>query len=478
MPRFLLPLILFASIGLSLAPAHAKFVGRSLPHAKVEKYTPEEKQFLASIATKASVIVGDSLKKAKYQADCISRLNDNLEPCADSAQILQAVKNAYSQYRTYLIMSEYSHFLTRVRSRSALSLNGSALAQQRPFPMSSDYSSNPIWINNSEKERMLKLRKDDEAFIANAKDTCFVNYDRLTEHYQRQLSQIITMVPVVLMISSKETFPTNSEVMTGYIELVANIQSTYDNFKNYDKNDLEGLWAYQMLANIVAEESPANKKIFDQLVIKIEPQGAIEHIGAWIKNTFFSYNILFIGCTVVAIVTVNPVIAMACALANTLMASYTVYKDLGEVNTKRSQWLAGISGFEDIATAKVQAAVDTVLLLLNVGAGAVVVKGALGNPLWSRDFHKELLKTNLEKEVLRSKANAYVKDLLKDQGQDQAKNIIGGTLIGNTQYFVNGEDVERISQASADIIVEFRKKGLFTYKDTAGAICKLNGKRE
>lgn len=175
----------------------------------------------------------------------------------------------------------------------------------------------------------------------------------------------------------------------------------------------------------------------------------------------------------VAIITVNPVIAMACAFANTLMSGYSVYSDVVEVGNKRAEWLAGVNTFEAIATAKMQLAVDSVLLLLNVGATATVVKSSMGNPLLSAEFHRELLKKNLDSQVLNTKTKAYVTDLLKDQTTGEAKNFAGVLIIGNTQHFLTGKEVEHISQASTEIILSFRKKGIFTYKDSANASCSF-----
>lgn len=459
MARASLKLFLFLIIGFHAVSA---FAGRGT--VPVARFTPEEKQFLQDIAKKASEIVGQNLKVARYQLDCTIRLGTSNE-CIDSKQIMEAVKTSYAAYRTYFVMSEYSYYLSRIRGRAT------AANPQRPVPLATDYSTNRLYIPFSERERIKTLRTDDDAFIAKMKESCGANYDRLVEHYQRQLSQIITLVPVVLMIQTKTSFPTDEEVIAGYEQLVENIESTYKNFTTYDTSDLDGLWGYQLIAQALVKENPARKAIYDRLVIKIEPQGALEHIGAWISKTFFSYNILFIGCTVVAIVTVNPVIAMACVIANTLMASYNLYSNVGVLAQRRAEWVSGANDFTSVETAKVQTYVDIVMLGLNIGAGSIVAKNALATPLFNAEFHREMIRANLKNEVLREKAKTYVKDLLRDQTEGEGKNLVGGLIIGGVQYFIDNKDIERISQASSEILIEFRKKGIFTYKDNAGAIC-------
>lgn len=445
--------------------AEARYAGAN-PHTQKpkEKFTVAEKKFLASIAQKAATIVGKNLKETQRQFDQIQNKGSQNEA------ILSAVKSAYMQYRTYFALSQYNYF-------SALNSDLPWAWREEGVPLVSDFSPHNLFYFPRQREEIFATHKEDLAFIKSQNKNCGYTKKSIAAHYEKQLAQIITLVPVVLEMKSVGATPTDQEVLDGYKSLLSHMENTNAQFSNYDPQEIEGLWTYQAVAQMLVEEDPTLESVYESLKIKIDPEG-VEIFFGWIKNVFFSYNILFIGCTVAAVVTANPILAIGCALANTAMAGYNLYSDMQILQDKRTKWLSGINTLEDFKVAKVQIYTDMALLGFNVFATASVIKIARQSPLFNYDFHKQILQSNLRSEALRQHAKEHARAVLIDQTKDQARGQSAGVVVTAAPMFINSKEVDHLSQAAADIIMGFKNKQLFTFKNTANATCRTVSRLE
>jgi hypothetical protein len=449
----------FSALAESAAPAKApnRAEAYKLARTKKEKFTPSEKQFLAEIANKASSIVGKNLKEARRQLNQINNSG------AQGAQILSAVKSAYVQYRTYFALSEYNYF-------NALNSDLPWGMREEGTPLENEYSPHSLYYYPKEREKIFSTYEQDMRFIKNDKSNCGFKKKNISEHYEKQMAQIITLVPVVLEMRVTGAEPTDQEVLEAYENLIANISQTYQKFTNYEPSELEGLWVYQAVVDSMVTENPKLESIRQSLEIKINPQG-FEIFTDWIKSVFFSYNILLIGCTAIAVATVNPVIAVGCALANTAVAGYNLYNDKISLGEKRQEWMAGISSLEDLKLAKTQVLTDYALLGFNIFASGTLIKMARSAPILSYNFHKEIITSNLKTEVLRQNAKAHARAVLEDQVKDQARGQTAGFIVLGAGYAINTKEFDKVSQAAADLILLYKQKKLFTFKDTARVNC-------
>ncbi len=442
----------FAGTG-GLTPGTAAYVQKY----SAGKFNPEEKQFLTDIAYKATLIIGKNLKETQRQFDQIK----NSGP--QRAQMLSAVKSAYVQYRTYFALSEYNYF-------NALNSDLPWALREEGTPLENEYSPYSLYYFPKEREKIFSTYKQDMGFVKNKTANCGFAKKNIAEHYQKQLAQVITLVPVVLEMRVTGADPTDQEVIDAYETLIANISQTYLKFTQYNPSELEGLWVYQAVVAAMVAENPKLEAIRQSLELKIDPQG-IEIFTDWIKSVFFSYNILLIGCTAIAVATVNPVIAIGCALANTAVAGYNLYNDQHSLGEKRLEWIAGVSTLEDLKLAKTQVLTDYALLGFNIFASGSLIKLSRSAPILNYNFHKEIITSNLRTEVLRQNAKAHARAVLEDQVKDQARGQSAALVVLGAGYAINTKEFDKVSQAAADLILIYKEKKLFTFKDTAQVNC-------
>ncbi|MBY0385534.1 hypothetical protein K2X05_10290 [bacterium] len=417
-----------------------------------EKYTAQEKEFLAQIAVKAQEVVKESLDRTQFQYDQIVKSTSNKD------LTLSAVKSAYQQYKTYIVMS---------RNTSVARHRGDT--QTRPiYELNNDYSPYQVNVSNAELIRFRQTYTEDREFLKQNQKKCGLQKDSITKHYKKQLGEILALAPVVLQINAKGTVPTDQEVIDAYEELIDSMQQTYEQFEDYDSSQIEGLWGYQGIAQEMVFKNPELEPIYESLRIKIEPQNFLQKAFAYIKGIMPAIGPL--ACTLVAIATVNPLMGIICGSLNLYLAGKNLYNSYENVEQKRREWLSGVSPFQDIERAKKQLLIDQILMGFNLWAGASILRSTNYRLVVDLQFHKSNILSTLQIKEISSQAKIYAKQVRDGELEGQAKNHVA--LAAGALQSPDHLSVEQLSQASTGVLLSYLRKGMFTFKGTAEVICQ------
>lgn len=378
------------------------------------------------------------------------------------APTLNAVKSAYAQYKTYLFMSE-DRFGTALQQEPAY-------LREHTFPFEdNDYSPYRFFLTSKDRERHRQMAIEDRDFLVKNFEHCRLHVNSMSNHYKKQLGEILAMAPVVLQINAAGPIPTDQEVVQGYNELIANMEETLHTFQNHNLKDddvAEGLWAYQGIAQELVEINPRLSNVSERLRVKIEPQGAFEKAIAYIKGILPA--IAPLACTIAAIATANPVLAIACSALNIYIAVNNVRADYVRIRDTRNAWLSGISSFQDIELANRQLVIDYVLFAFNLYAGSSVLRSTNHRLLFDWRWHRNNLASTLNFQTIRAEAKKYTKDYLRGESDGQVKNHL---TLGLASLQQPDNVVSEISQQSTQVLIAYLRKGMFTFKDTAQALC-------
>lgn len=418
-----------------------------------EKFTPAEKEFLAQIAVKAQEVVKVSLDRTQFQHDQIVH-NTKFK---DST--LSAIKSAYQQYKTYLVMSKYS---------SSLATREAAHMANSTFGLRSDYSPYQLKVTPQERKIFKTTFNEDREFLKNNLEKCGLERDSMTKHYKKQLGEILAIAPVVLQIEAKGSTPTDREVVSAYEELIDSMQQTYEQFEDYDSSEIEGLWGYQGIAQELVYENPELEPIYESLRLKIEPQGFLEKTFAYIKGILPAIGPL--ACTIFAIATANPLLGIICGSLNLYLAGKNLYNSYGVLDQRRREWLSGVSPFQDIERAQKQLLIDKILLGFNIWAGASILRTTNYSLVANLQFHKSNILSTLQIKEISTQARIYAKQVRDGELEGQAKNHLA--LFAGSLQRPDHLSVEQLSQASTSVLLSYLRKGMFTFKDTAEVICQ------
>jgi hypothetical protein len=247
------------------------------------------------------------------------------------------------------------------------------------------------------------------------------------------------------------------------------MQETLHSFQNHNLNnddEAEGLWAYQGIAQELVEANPRLINASEGLRLKIEPQGLFQKAIAYIKGILPALAPL--ACTIAAIVTANPVLAIACSALNLYIAVNNVGADYVRIRSTRNAWLSGISSFQDIELANRQLVIDYVLFAFNLYAGGTVLRSTNHRLLFDWRWHQNNLASTLNLQTIRTEAKKYTQDYLRGEGEGQIKNHL---TLGLASLQQPDNVVSELSQQSTQGLIAYLRKGMFTFKDTAQAIC-------
>lgn len=443
-------------LGSSLAFAGpGAYPGRA-SQPRASRFTENEKNFLRLISGRAQEIVNESITTTREQLEFIQSNGEY------KAMTLNAVKSAYAQYKTYLFMSE-DRFGTAAQPEPAY-------LREHTFPFNdNDYSPYQFYLTSQDRERHRQMALEDRAFLVKNYERCRLHVRSMTNHYKKQLGEILALAPVVLQINAVGAIPTDQEVIEGYQELLANMGETLQSFQNHNLNnddEAEGLWAYQGIAQELVEENPRLTNFSESLRLKIEPQGLFQKAVAYIKGILPALAPL--ACTIAAIATANPVLAIACSALNLYIAVNNVRADYVRIRSTRNSWLSGISSFQDIELANRQLVIDYVLFAFNLYAGSTVLRSTNHRLLFDWRWHRNNLGSTLNFRTIRAEAKKYTEDYLRGEGEGQVKNHL---TLGMASLQQPDNVVSELSQQSTQVLIAYLRKGMFTFKDTAQALC-------
>ncbi len=452
---FFILFLALASFGSSLA-----FAGPGgnpgIARQSVPRFTDQEKRFLQQISGRAKAIINESISTTAEQLEYIQSNG----PLKDMT--LSAVKSAYTQYKTYLFMSEDT-FGTVARPLPIY-------LRDRTLPFDSNpYSPYRFYINPQDRERYRQMHAEDRTFLNQNRESCRLVRKSMTNHYKKQLGEILALAPVVLQINARSSTPTEQEIVDAYLELLSNMGETLERFENINLDDddkAEGLWAYQGIAQELTEANPALIPVFNSLRVKIEPQGLFEKAVAYIKGILPA--IAPLACTIAAIATANPVLIIACSALNLYISVNNVRADYVSIRETRNEWLSGISSFRDVELANRQLVIDYVLFAFNFYAGATVLRSTNHRLLFDWRFNRTNLVTRLSPQVIRTEARKYTEDYLRNETEGQIKNHL---TLGAASLRQPENVVSEISQQSTQVLIAYLRRGVFSFKDTTEILC-------
>ncbi len=443
-------------LGSSLAFAGpGGFPGRA-PQPKASRFTDNERKFLKLISVRAQEIVNESITTTGEQLEFIQSNGEYKQ------MTLSVVKSAYAQYKTYLFMSADSF------GTAGQTVPASVRHLTMPFK-DNEYTPYDFYLTPQDRERYRQMYLEDRKFLVEKMESCRLRRKSMTNFYKKQLGEILALAPVVLQINAAGPIPTDDEVVAAYQELLANMEETLHSFQKLDlTNDdkVEGLWAYQGIAQELVEANPRLINFSESLRLKIEPQGLFEKAIAYIKGILPALAPL--ACTIAAIATANPVLAIACSALNLYIAVNNVRADYVRIHSTRNSWLSGISSFQDIELANRQLVIDYVLFAFNLYAGGAVLRSTNHRLLFDWRFHRNNLASTVNLKTLRAEAKKYTEDYLKNEGEGQIKNHL---TLGVASLQQPDNVVSEISQQSTQVLIAYLRKGMFTFKDTAQALC-------
>jgi hypothetical protein len=473
MVRFLKVLILFSIAAFQVSNAYARYVGPTGTKPKAF-FTYEEKSFLLEILNRAQTIVSKNIKNTKSQLECLETPS-SCKQKDQREQILSAIKRSYSQYRFYYIMSEFTAIGWQLEPYP----NPEDERYLMPLKMRGEWSPYHFTIHPNERDRILGLRKQDLEEGRKKRESCGFDATALKAHYKAQLTNLVSIVPVILLINSSSDTASESEIISAYKELVSSLEETEKNLKEYDKSDLKGLWIYQSVAmELVQEKNQSNEPdernrrqiVYNQIMNKMTPS-FWEIPLEWLKQVFTPANMFLIGCSVLSVVTLNPLIASLCTMAGLGWGAYNLRNDHLLIEQRYDEWLSGVNTKESVTTARIQSYINMALFAVAARAGGHSIKEALDAKAYAIEFQKRLYQDGYSRSQVHAKLKEFSKSFIKSQRRDMMQWAAINQTMSLIQSELKESDVERISQIAADTLVRIGLKGVYTFKDSVPILC-------
>lgn len=441
-----------------------------------ENLTADEKAFLRLIAAQAVKTVDANLVNANTQYDCIKNYMANPQSCAVGRDSLAAIREAYMQYRSQYLLANYDEMM---RSYSLVGMGPSF------FNMGTPFSRHLIRVDLKEVQSFRDKRRADEALVNDTTDSCTFTRDDYDSFYQISLAQIVSLVPVVLFIEIPVSFfggkqegpPRDADILKAYEEMIDGLRQTREQFVNYDQDDLQGLYAYQMLAEQVVKTNQQKwLPVFESLGKKLLPQNVMQHFMVWAQNTFFSLNVLFIGCAVISAGAGMPFLALACSAAAAINQGISLVQSAETFYQYQREWVSGVRDWESYDSQRIMVAVDFVLLMINLQS----VRSAYA-ALPSAEVRRLIAYitrngAQADRAVVEAGMKRYIQQLIEENRNIGRDEMIGLGIGYMFRQSLEMRDLNRIAQVSTDVLLQYRTTGAYTFKDRYQVLCRQAGR--
>jgi hypothetical protein len=162
------------------------------------------------------------------------------------------------------------------------------------------------------------------------------------------------------------------------------------------------------------------------------------------------------------------VLAIACSALNLYMAVNAVRADYVRIRETRNAWLSGVASFQDIEMANKQLMIDYLLFAFNMYAGGSILRNAEREILFDWGWHRNNIASTLNLNTLRTEARRYVREYLRGEREGQTQYHI---TLGLASFRQPDRVVSELSQETTDVLIAYLRNGVFTFKDTAQALC-------